>query len=74
MRAEESAYAICCGYALEELYCYGADRRGGFSVAKAYYYARARLHEVEESALNLYRIEAPVRLEKSTRTIRKLSV
>ena len=69
LRAEESAYAICCGYALEELYCYGADRRGGFSVAKAYYYARARLHEVEESALNLYRIEAPVRLVRDPRKI-----
>ena len=67
--AEESAYAICCGYALEELYCYGADRRGGFSAAKAYYYARARLHEVEESALNLYRIEAPVRLVRDPRKI-----
>ena len=69
LRAEESAYAICCGYALEELYCYGADRRGGFSVAKAYYYARARLHEVEESALNLYRLEAPVRLVRDPRKI-----
>lgn len=69
LRAEGSAYAICCGYALEELYCYGADRRGGFSAAKAYYYARARLREVEESALNLYRIGAPVRLVRDPRKI-----
>ena len=38
-------------------------------MAKAYYYARARLHEVEESALNLYRIEAPVRLVRDPRKI-----
>lgn len=40
------------------------DRRGGFSAAKAYYCVRARLREVEESMLNLYRTDAPVRLAR----------
>jgi len=33
--------------------------------AKAYYCVRARLREVEESMLNLYRTDAPVRLARA---------
>lgn len=64
LRGEGSTYIACYGYTLEKLHWYGMDRRGGFSAAKAYYCVRARLREVEESMLNLYRTDAPVRLAR----------
>ena len=64
LRGEGSTYIACYGYTLEKLHWYGMDRRGGFSAEKAYYCVRARLREVEESMLNLYRTDAPVRLAR----------